>query len=231
MDEIVAKFSLDEDNGEVIPAPKNIKGGDIDMSTELTDVRKIPGTQFVFFFYSPDFCNVSKKSSQIFFVCVEFCFSKWNFSTNMWILNIEICEIQHCSAICPGLRASPQEAKTFYMKHFWQAISYNLWRYFQSPQSFRGALSSFWAQKLDGFNWKNINQFSSVWRACCIINVLHEILHSSKIYFLSLSVSHDFMTPTMFPTNPKIWSKMKLFTKIIKNQQKLIFVQIPATDL
>ena len=43
------------------------------------------------------------------------------------------------------------------------------------------------------------------------------------MFFLSLSVSHDFMTPTMFPTNPKIWSKMKFFTKIIKNQQKLIF--------
>ena len=50
-------------------------------------------------------------------------------------------------------------------------------------------------------------------------------------YFLILSVSHHFMDPKMSPTNPKIWSKMKIFTKIIKNQQKLIIFQIPATDL
>ena len=50
-------------------------------------------------------------------------------------------------------------------------------------------------------------------------------------FLINLSVSHDFENPQMNFGNPQKMKNMQNFTKIIKNQQMLIFGKIPSTVL
>jgi hypothetical protein len=48
---------------------------------------------------------------------------------------------------------------------------------------------------------------------------------------MSLSVSHNFKNPRMSHGKLKIWEKIENFSKIIKNQQMLVFVIISSPNL
>ena len=59
---------------------------------------------------------------------------------------------------------------------------------------------------------------------------LHKtFLPVSIIFSFSLSVSNDFKNLQMSLGRPQIWVKIEFVTKIIKNQQMVVFVVIPST--
>ena len=59
---------------------------------------------------------------------------------------------------------------------------------------------------------------------------LHAFLHLMKVFFEFVCFPQLKKTQMSFE-KLQIWPKIKFFSKIIKNQQILVFVTIPSTNL